>query len=239
LKLELPASRGVHFEDRARARAEHAADLLVPMLPECARSALLGASEAQAWLPLAQQDALLSQAIRSKSGANGDRLYEAIKTLVFISAFAEAMGLEPDSMWPMPRGSAATLISGEHQRAKKAGVGSRGGATVGDNFRSSLKFLVEHLGFPIEVSGTVVTGAAPSAKAAGGRKSVAATLPPRFYFHLESLAASSEDSIVRFFARSFLLCAWFSIRVQDMERTKFFPDSRDPTLVVRGWVKCS
>eukprot|EP00962_Isochrysis_galbana_P004831 scaffold1321_cov97-Isochrysis_galbana.AAC.1 len=24
-----------------------------------------------------------------------------------------------------------------------------------------------------------------------------------------------------------------------MERTKFFPDSRDPTLVVRGWVKCS
>jgi len=95
------------------------------MLPECARSALMGASEAQAWLPRAQQDALLSQAIRSKSGANGDRLYEAIKTLVFISAFADAMGLEPDSMWPMPRGSAATLISGEHQRAKKAGVGSR------------------------------------------------------------------------------------------------------------------
>eukprot|EP00962_Isochrysis_galbana_P054025 scaffold25535_cov143-Isochrysis_galbana.AAC.2 len=30
LKLELPASRGVHFEDRARTRAEHAAELFVP-----------------------------------------------------------------------------------------------------------------------------------------------------------------------------------------------------------------
>eukprot|EP00962_Isochrysis_galbana_P052561 scaffold24017_cov118-Isochrysis_galbana.AAC.4 len=36
------------------------------------------------------------------------------------------LGLEPDSMWPMPRGSATTLISGEHQRAKKAFSGGSG-----------------------------------------------------------------------------------------------------------------
>eukprot|EP00962_Isochrysis_galbana_P030600 scaffold9927_cov118-Isochrysis_galbana.AAC.5 len=82
LNLELRVSRARRaFRGPSAGSAEHAAELLVPMFPECARSALTGASEAQAWLPLAQQDALLSQAIRSKSGANGDRLYEAIKTI--------------------------------------------------------------------------------------------------------------------------------------------------------------
>eukprot|EP00962_Isochrysis_galbana_P024262 scaffold7421_cov131-Isochrysis_galbana.AAC.4 len=46
-----------------------------------------------------------------------------------------------------------------------------------DNFWSSLKFLAGHLGFPIELEGIAVSGAAPKAKEPGGHASVAASLP--------------------------------------------------------------
>jgi hypothetical protein len=81
--------------------------------------------------------------------------------------------------------------------------------------------------------------AAPKSKAAGGRKQLAAALPPAFYFHLEELAATPEASIVRLFARSMILCAWLAIRVQDMQRTKFFLDEDDPVHIVRVVVTCS
>jgi hypothetical protein len=81
--------------------------------------------------------------------------------------------------------------------------------------------------------------AAPKSKAAGRRKQLAAALPPAFYFHLEEVAAAPEASIVRVFARSMILCAWLVIRVQDMQRTKFFLDEDDPAHVVRGVVTCS
>jgi hypothetical protein len=42
LILEIPSGRGIHFEDRAAALAEHTTALLVPLLPQCARAALLG-----------------------------------------------------------------------------------------------------------------------------------------------------------------------------------------------------
>jgi hypothetical protein len=36
-----------------------------------------------------------------------------------------------------------------------------------------------------------------------------------------------------------ILCAWLAIRVQDMQRTKFFLDEDDPAHIVRGVVTCS
>eukprot|EP00962_Isochrysis_galbana_P060161 scaffold34288_cov129-Isochrysis_galbana.AAC.1 len=48
-------------------------------------------------------------------------LFGAVKTIRFVEAFAEALGESPQSMWPMSRGVAALLISGEQQRA--TGVG--------------------------------------------------------------------------------------------------------------------
>jgi hypothetical protein len=99
--------------------------------------------------------------------------------------------------------------------------------------------VADHLGFPIDLVGGAVEGAAPKAKAAGGRSKLAAVLPPRFYFHLEAISANPDHSIARALARSLFLCAWLAVRVQDMQRIVFFPEETDPTLVVRGTVTCS
>jgi hypothetical protein len=140
LNLEIPSGRGVHYEDRAAALAEHAASILVPLLPPCAREALLGDVSGLPWFRPDEQEALNVQVVRGRAAAKSDRLCNAVLTLVFVGAFAEAMGVDPLSMWPMSKGMAALLISGEHKRATDAGAGARGGVTVGNNFRSSLKF---------------------------------------------------------------------------------------------------
>jgi len=76
----------------------------------------------------------------------------------------------------------------------------------------------DNLGFPVDLDGAVVAGAAPKAKEGGGRRSVAATCSPRAYFLLEHLAATAGMLIVLcFYARSFLLAALNGIRLQDAE----------------------
>jgi hypothetical protein len=78
--------------------------ILVPLLPHCARLTLLGDAGSVDWLGPVQQDALLAQTVRLRAGARSDRLHNAIRTLVFLHAFAEAMGTSPEKLWPMPRG---------------------------------------------------------------------------------------------------------------------------------------
>ena len=85
----------------------------------------------------------------------------------------------------MSRALAALLIRGEHVRATEAGAGSRDGQTVGHSMRTRLKYM-RSMGWPIEdLDCPVVDGAAPHAKAGGGRRSTAATLPLTLVLHAE------------------------------------------------------
>jgi hypothetical protein len=60
---------------------------------------------------------MIAHVIRGQAAAKSDRLFDAVRTLVFIGVFAEAMGIDPHRMWPMARGSAALLIADEQKRA--------------------------------------------------------------------------------------------------------------------------
>jgi len=199
------------------------------------RRGLLGNLENFDFIGEPEQRCMLKDAVLVKSGACGDQLIKVARVITFINAFAAAVDRRPDDMWPMPRAVAALLISGEHRRATSAGRGSRGGATVGDDFCKVLIFMCDNLGFPVDLDGAVVAGAAPKAKEGGGRRSVAAMCSPRAYFLLEHLAATAGMLIVLcFYARSLLLAALNGIRLQDAERISFFADELDPSGIIRG-----
>jgi len=133
-------------------------------------------------------------------------------------------------------GCTVLLISSEHERATaEGGTGSRGGATAGDGFRKMLIFMRVTLGFPTDLDGFLVAGAAPSATASGGRRSLAATCSPRFYFLLEMIACDVNASKVRrFYAQAILLAALNGVRVQDAVRLSFFKDEVDADMFIRG-----
>ena len=181
-----------------------------------------------------------------------------MRTLAFIRGFEVAMAREEPGYvaFPMSGPTAALLIHGEHVRATAAGAGSRGGSTVGHTFRASLK-RCRALGCPIDTDHPAVAAAAPSAKAAGGRRSTAATTPLKVMAHMETVAAMEPAALaaelqraglkctdfgvrlLRFYARSLLLAALTSARVQDAVRTQFFSDEHYPDTVVRGFCEIS
>ena len=222
-RIEQPSHGGFRsMTAKELAFAANAAAILAPLIPQSARDMLYGNLSNFDFLTEAEKQPMLEQAMLAKAGTSGATLIKVARTLVFINAFSSALGREPDSMWPMPRGCAAFLIKSEHARATTGGSASRGGATVGDDFRKTLTFMRDNLGFLIDLDGPLVAGAAPSAKASGGRRSLAATCSPRFYFLLETVTSDPNASLVRrFYARSLLLAALNGIRVQDAVRLAF------------------
>jgi len=237
-RIEQPSHGGFRSTTaKELAFAANAAAILAQLIPQSARDMLIGNLSNFDFLTEAEKQPMLEQAMLAKAGTSGATLIKVARTLVFINAFLSALGREPDSMWPMPCGCTAFLIKSEHVRATAGGSGSRGGATVGDGFRKTLTFMRDNLGFPIDLDGPLIAGAAPSAKASGGRRSLAATCSPRFYFLLETVASDPNASLVRrFFAWSLLLAALNGIRVQDAVRLSFFWDEINADAFVRGRV---
>jgi len=95
--------------------------------------------------------------------------------------------------------------------------------------------MVKNLGFPIELEGPLVEGAAPKV-VASQRANAAATNPVHIYLQLETLARESAYSVVRFFARSLLIVALTSVRACEGGRFTLFRDEKHPASVIRGLV---
>ena len=188
--------------DRALKWATDASQCLWQVMPQEAVFGLLGGRDSFAQLRPEDRGALAAAALIERAGSDGSALTAIVKTQAFIDGYADARrALEPGFRpWPMSQGLAALLILGEHTRATEGGRGSRAGATVGHNFRTTLKRM-RTVGYPIaDLDCKLVDAAAPQAKAGGGRRTVAATLPPKLLGHMEFLARCTVDEIVALFA---------------------------------------
>ena len=247
--------------DRAEAWAASAADAIIAVLDPDVQERLLGSEGASQQLAPGDRAAVLRMAVVSRAGSDGAMLVDAYRTLHFVRGFAacrdeeiSAAGGYGFQLWPLYGGLAAVMIQGEQQRTVAAGKGSRGGFSGGATFRSSLRNLA-CLGYLIELECLAVMSAAPKAKAGGGRKTVAATLPLKLILHEEWVCGATLDELVnefaangkfgthrwasgvwvlRFYARSLKLSECCGIRLKEAERVAFFPDEHDPVRVVRG-----
>jgi hypothetical protein len=235
--LALPARPGCGFSSRkARqgAWAEQMADALLAMLPPEAISTLEGGEGGRAQVPAADRGAAPKAALLRKAGADGTTLREAAKALAYVRAFTSSIGVVAPFAGDGVRAPlSALMVRAVHQRAVREGVGSRGGATVGDNFRNALWTLAE-CGCPIHLDDPAVEAAAPRPKQGGGRRSTAATPPLKLLFHLRDVAAREVSSPVRFYARSLLLAILNGVRVADGLDFRLWLDPVDPDGVVRG-----
>jgi hypothetical protein len=173
-------------------------------------------------------------ALLEKSGTRGDILIDVAKFLVFARAFARGMGW-PGIPMPMRAGVFAIMVRGKHALATAAAVGARGGETVGARFRATGISMANNLCFPIEYDHPAVWGAAPSAKAGGGRQRVAATAPLKLSIHVMRKAREAQPSPGRFTARSAVFSELTGSRVQEAERLELMLDEQDPEGVMRGY----
>ena len=238
LRLSKPSQSGwVSDAVRDATFCDAAVTAIVPVLPASAAFNLLGGERSVEQAPHPDdRQLMLRLALRPKAGPMGEALWNAVRTLTFVEGYARAKGWSEAQTWPLSRMAASMLIAGEHARALAEGSGSRGGATVGASMRSSLIFLKDHLGLEIDFRGDLIVGSAPAAKVGEGRRSMAATMPLQVFAHLEYTASSPVVSVARFYARSFCLAAFTSIRIQDCVRAVFWRDEDDPRRVIRGRV---
>jgi hypothetical protein len=199
------------------------------------------ARRSYAQLSPAGRERLVHRALLVNLGTNGSTLLEAARVLLYIGGYARARGWSEAETWPISRAVAASLIEGEHGRATAEAKGAQGGATVGGRLRSTLKSLRDHFGYPIDLNGPLVEGAAPaSGSFAPGP---AASLPAQIYCQLETVAGRESApalarglDVARFFARCMLLVALTSIRLRDAVRVRFAPDTDRPNTRIYGLI---
>ena len=226
---------------RSMAWADTAADTLLATMP----SEWLGGDE---WARAQVGPAgpmVARMLVLSRGGNDGSSLIEVAKLCVFLDAFAAELRRTSHPnfiMWPMSAQLAALIIRGEHLRATAHAVGGRGGGTVGDMTRRRMRH-AQSIGAPfLGLDSAIVKAAAPSAKAGGGRRSVAATLPLAVLLWQEHLAAESLKGLarvlddreikymsfgvwlLRFHLRSQVLAGLVSARIQEAERVIFEKD---------------
>lgn len=198
-------------------RRERAASWLASVLPQSLVDRMVAGSQdvalACAQVPDPEQRRLgLVSTFLYKAGPDGSALGKARRALEELVLF-QPTGHLPASPILLNR-----LIVHCDQKARAAGRGSQGGATVAASIRSGL-ITLHALGFPIPAGHiSVDAGAPPARKALRQRR--AGSLPLCFYMHFECLAASPEDTFARFYARSLVLCWLFSsLRMVDVLRT--------------------
>jgi hypothetical protein len=231
-----PPSKPTGFakaEERDKAWVQRAADALIPMLPPAVAEAMAGRDDGQlssydrAWQARA---AIVRQA--GRSGNRAEVLIDVSKMLVFMEAFARTLGVQ---MFPMQPAMVAMIVGGEHARATAAGTGSRGGTTTGARIRSTIQMMADNFEFPIDYDAPCVWGAAPAAKAGGGRQSVAAAAPLKVSLHTMRLARSPHPSPGRYVARSMVFAEIAGARVQDCERLVLARDARPNVMSAKAY----
>jgi hypothetical protein len=185
--FRMPNARNFPSDDARRsAFAEAAVAHLQPLLPRIARENLVGGPRSALQLSEADRRRHIRLALQANPGTNGSTLLDAAKTLVFINGYARARGWTEDDTWPISAAVAASLVEGEHERARIAKRGSQQGGTVGHKMRTSLKSLNDDFDCTIDLNVPLVAGAAPASLP--GAPSPAATLPVHVYCQLESTA---------------------------------------------------
>ena len=266
--VRLPARPALGFasdRERSAAWAEAAADALLGAMAASGHdpmAALLGGELATRQVSKRDCKLLARVALLDRSGSDGQPLIDVIKMIAFIEGFsAERRKADPGfDPFPMSPALAGMIVRGEHLRGVAAGTGARGGQMVGANVLRVLKYM-RLVGYDIRgLDEPVVRGAAPSAKAAGGKRTTAATLGPLTICHLEWWAATDVAvlvaylntyglekgwkcaryeagvAILRFVIRSFVLCLYTSARIQDAVRVVFSPDPVDLGTKIYGQI---
>jgi hypothetical protein len=211
--FRIPNARNSPSDDaRQSAFAKAAVVQLQPLLPRIARENVVGGPSSALQLSEADRRRQIRLALLANPGTHGSTLLDASKTLlfIFINGYARARGWTETDTWPISAAVAASLVEGEHERATTAKRGSQSGGIVGHKMRTSLKSLNDHFGCPIDLSGPLVTRAAPASLP--GAPSPAEKLPVHVYCQLETIAnrdaqpsVEGEADVARFFARSLLL----------------------------------
>ena len=196
---------------------------LAAKLPESVCVDLAGGSEAVEQMGGSRQASALAAAVlRKNAGREGCKLFQVLKAIAYIEGYARAMGYT--QVWPVKAGVAWLLVAGEHRRATAAGVGSRGGASVGDQLRALFLFMSK-VRLPIEADRLVLASAAPEPSPCGNSEGSAATMPIKWWCQIEVVASWPNSCPMRFWARSLILAGLgVSLRVADGVRVTLSMD---------------
>ncbi len=239
-------SIGSEFESHAALEAAKQArevEELIGLMPPMVSLALLGgAPGAQQVRDPEDRAKTLFDAVALKAGPDGSSLANARRAWSAFKEYATGLSL-PDSGLPAKPALVASFLRAEAQRAA-SGTGAQGGTTVANSRRVGLLWLKEKLGFPIDVDNIVAMGAANPGQLRAHRRAdpsnrkrkQAGSLPLKAYAQIETLAAATSESPVRFFARSLLSFSMLqSVRAVDALRTVEDADEHDSAKVMSGF----
>lgn len=218
----------------ARSRAESLADCL-GLLPTHFLEGLMGGAHALEQVPdPAVRRERVVVGLLSKGGPDGANSDKARRALAELAAYAARHGLADHGL-PASGLLVAAMLAEVDAAALAAARGSQGGASVAATVRSGLVFLREHLKLPIDIDSVLVESAAPRRQGGHAARRQAGSAPLAVHCHLEHLAASADESYVRFYARS-LLAGGFdvSVRAVDSLRARFESDALEPDGVITG-----
>ena len=231
-----------HADLEAAKQAREVEELIAIMPPRVA-SALLGGEPGLMQVPDPVDRAkTLADAVALKAGSDGASLANARRALEAFTKYADGLNL-PDFGLPATSALVASFLRSEGQRAA-SGPGAQGGTTVANSRRVGLLWLAEKLGFPFEVNNIVAMGAANPgqlrayrrADPSSRKRKQAGSLPIKAYTQFETLAALTEESPVRFFARSMVAFSLSqSVRAVDALRTVEDADEQSPDTVMSGY----
>ena len=155
-------------------------------------------------MPKGAAEDLLLAALLVKGGPDGGNTHKALRFWRLLVAEAARYGL-PDDGLPASRALVAFIVRSEAVRATAAGVGSRGGATVGGTIRDGAILLMQ-IGLPIQADGLLVEAAAVRAgPRVAAPRSHAGSLPIGLQCQFEFVAGSQHPSVLRTMARAFLV----------------------------------
>ena len=237
---------GSDFASQAELEAAKRArevDELVATLPEVVATSLLGGELAAQQVPCPQERVrVLKSAVAHKAGPDGGTLANAARAWAAYAAYARARSI-PCQGLPGSAALVAAFLMSEAKRAA-AGKGSQGGTTVANSRRVGLLWLQQKLGFPLSVDNIVVEAVANAgqlrahrrADPVNRRRKQAGSLPIAAYAQFETLAATSVESPLRFFARSMCACSLImSVRAIDALRSVEEADDTQSDTVASFW----
>jgi len=222
-----------HAERRFDKAQRKAWELISELTPPAIRALAQGESESSQVPEGAAEDLLLA-AFLMKGGPDGGSTHKALRFWRLLRAEAARYGL-PDDGLPASRALVAYIVRGEATRAASAGVGSRGGATVGGTVRDGALLLMQ-VGLPIRADGLLVEAAAMRAgPRVAAPRSHAGSLPIGLQCQFEFVAGGQYPTVLRTMARAFLVSSLLvSVRLNDALNSKPLVDEIDPDGVVRG-----
>ena len=236
---ELPAGArrrafATHAERRAfDARA--AVEALLAELPPAVAGWALGKDAAAQVPSAARRKALLVKKFLAKAGPDGAEAKNMLRVWRLHKAAAQRAQL-PDDALPATAAFCADVVEREQARATAEAAGSQGGATVGMTIRRGYRKLRSVACLPVDADDALVeAAAAPEGALPSAPTRHAGVYPVALQCQFEHCAGATEDSVLRFVARSFLVGTLaHHVRAVDALNAHLWPDERQPGRVIRG-----